>query len=602
MLNQNISQINRLNDLDSIQYLIKLTQSKNGNERRLAASSLGKLSKINPNINEAVPSLIKLLEDDKPQVRQYAINALSKMGDSRAIAPIKKLLYDDKYYVINSAKSALSKLKNSDIDINESIIDSEEPKHYKMEQKPKKEIFTVANITSHIKQLLESDKLLSNLLVRGEISNISSHGSGHTYFTLKDEKSQIRCILFSRDKYNVNFKLEHGMKIIVGGDIEVYKVRGDYSIIVREVHPDGPGSLNLAFNQLKDKLKQEGLFLESNKKIIPKFPKTIGIITSPTGAVIKDVLNIIERRYPIVNILVAPTLVQGDEAINQIINSIKIMNEHSDIDAIILCRGGGPLEDLWCFNNESVARAIFESDIPIISAIGHETDFTITDFVADYRAPTPSAAAEKIVPDVQDLYHNINHLKIRGSKTLNYKLELCKSKLKQLTSKHILKKPIENIHTNYREIDEISYKLKKSIINIINNRKNDIEIIESKIHSLSPKNLLELYNQELKGILNSFIFKNPTRFIEYNHKELENYSNNLHNIHKKIIEQKNNKLKILKSKIIALNPKAILERGYSIVMKKNKIITNSSDLKKREDINIVLYRGNVDAKVKKTNK
>ncbi len=396
---------------------------------------------------------------------------------------------------------------------------------------PKSEIFTVEKLTKCIKNLLESDKRLTNLLVRGEISNLTHHNSGHTYFSLKDKESQIKCVLFKRSGEFLKFNLEHGMKIIVRGNINIYKSRGEYEIIIKEIQPDGLGSLNLAFVQLKEKLKKEGLFLDKHKKILPKFPKTIGIITSPTGAAIQDILNIIKKRYPLVRILIAPTLVQGEEATNSIIQAIKLINEFSDVDSIILGRGGGSLEDLWCFNEEKVARAIFESEIPIISAVGHETDFTIADFVADYRAPTPSAAAEKIVPNINEIYEHINHLKIRSAKSLYHQLKLYKSNLKQITSRFVFKKPLESVHSNYKKLDQIACQLQNYIVKIVETRKKDLEII--------------------------------------------------------------------KSKTIALNPKAILKRGYSIVMNKKKILINSSDVKEEEDINIILHGGKIDAKVKK---
>ena len=267
-----------------------------------------------------------------------------------------------------------------------------------------KRIFSVSEITGHIKNLLRGDKELEDFYLRGEMSSPKQYPSGHTYFTLKDEKSQIDCVMFRRNCENLKFNLEHGMKVIIRGSIDVYEPRGNYNVIVEEIQPDGIGALNLAFIQLKDKLEKQGLFLEKYKKQLPKFPKTIGLITSLSGAVMHDVLNVLKRRYPLVKVLIVPTPVQGKEATNSIVNAIELINhEEYGVDVIILARGGGSLEDLWCFNEESVARAIFQSRAPIISAIGHETDFTIADFVADYRAPTPSAAAEKAVPDINEL-------------------------------------------------------------------------------------------------------------------------------------------------------------------------------------------------------
>jgi len=505
---------------------------------------------------------------------------------------------------IESYGKEILKIVNGDdsfnmFEIEETNISEKLQEQVKILESQKKEIFTVGKLTKYIKNILESDRRLTDLLVRGEISNLTRHNSGHTYFSLKDEESQIRCILFRRVGENLKFNLEHGMKVIVRGNMEVYKPRGEYSIIIEEIQPDGLGSLNLAFVQLKEKLKKEGLFLDRYKKILPKFPKTIGIITSPTGAVIQDIINIIKKRYPLVKILIAPTLVQGEEATNSIIKSIKLMNEFSDVDSIILGRGGGSLEDLWCFNEERVARAIFESEIPIISAVGHETDFTIADLVADYRAPTSSSAAEKIVPDINEVYEHIEHLKIRSAKSLYHQLRLYKSILKQIMNRFVFKKPLEIVHSNCRELDQIAYQLQNSIVRIIETRKKDLEIIESKITALSPKIMLESYKLDLIRIMNRPFFKKPHKITLYNRRELDQNTYKLQNSIKRIIDIKRKDLEIIESKIVSLNPMAILGRGYSIVMNKNKILINSSDVKKGEDINIILHGGKIDAKVKK---
>jgi exodeoxyribonuclease VII large subunit len=264
---------------------------------------------------------------------------------------------------------------------------------------PESKILSIGKLTDYIKQRLENDTNLINIWVRGEISNCTLHSSGHLYFTLKDETSQINCAMFKNNFSSLKFEPKQGMKILVLSSIGVYKQRGNYQLIVSEMHPDGLGILHQKFLQLKEKLEKEGLFSKEHKKAIPKFPKTIGIITSPTGAVIRDLIINLTRRFPNIHIKVAPTLVQGADAASSIVKSVELFNKMEGIDVIILGRGGGSLEDLWCFNEEIVARAIFKSKIPTISAVGHETDFTIADFVADYRAPTPSTASEIAVPD-----------------------------------------------------------------------------------------------------------------------------------------------------------------------------------------------------------
>lgn len=392
-------------------------------------------------------------------------------------------------------------------------------------------ILTVLELTKYIKNVLESDRKLTNLWVRGEISNLIQHASGHIYFSLKDKESRIRCIIFRRVNEHLSFALEHGMKIIVKGNIEVYEPYGEYSIIIEEIQPDGLGALNLAFIQLKNKLEKEGLFSDEHKKPLPNFPKVIGIITSSSGAAIQDILNIIKRRYSLVRILIAPTVVQGKGAANSIVESIRLMNELPYVDVIILGRGGGSLEDLWCFNEEIVARAIFESDIPIISAVGHETDFTIADFVADYRAPTPSAAAEKVVPDAQELYNLVHNLHIRNIQAIRYLIETHKSNLKQILNRTIFKRPFDRIYFYHREIDHTAYKLQTTISKTITSKRKELEIIESKMTALSPK--------------------------------------------------------------------SILKRGYSIIIKNDKVVKSFSDVEVYDNINVILHKGKLDAQVKK---
>lgn len=270
------------------------------------------------------------------------------------------------------------------------------------------QIFTIKEITLYIKHKLCSDKTLQDIWVQGEISNFVHHSSGHFYFTLKDEQSQLPCAMFRWANEGLEFKLEDGMKIIARGGIDVYTPQGRYNFIISEVHPKGIGELYLRFLQLKEKLAKEGLFDVKFKKPIPPFPKRIGIITSPTGAALQDMINIMKRRFPCAGILLIPTLVQGREASDDIVRSIRLLNTYKQVDVAILGRGGGSIEDLWPFNEEKVARAIFNSQVPIISAVGHESDFTISDFVADLRAATPSAAAELVVPDKNEVIRQIN--------------------------------------------------------------------------------------------------------------------------------------------------------------------------------------------------
>jgi exodeoxyribonuclease VII large subunit len=299
------------------------------------------------------------------------------------------------------------------------------------------QIFTVKEITLYIKHKLSSDEALLDIWVQGEISNFVHHSSGHYYFTLKDEHSQLPCAMFRWANEGLKFKLEDGMKIIARGSIDVYTPQGRYNFIISEVHPKGVGELYLRFLQLKEKLAKEGLFDVKFKKRIPPFPNRVGIITSLTGAALQDILNIMKRRYPCAQILLVPAIVQGEDAARDIVRSIRLLNEFRDVDVAIVGRGGGSIEDLWPFNEEIVARAIFDSQVPIISAVGHESDFTISDFVADLRAATPSAAAELVVPNKNEVIKQINSFNDALSQNL-------------ITLLRMHKKHIEGVRTSLR--------------------------------------------------------------------------------------------------------------------------------------------------------
>lgn len=328
-------------------------------------------------------------------------------------------------------------------------------------------ILTVSELTSTIKKLLESSDELKNISVRGELSNLTQHTSGHIYFTLKDEESQISCAFFRGWNQNLKFKLEHGMKVVLKGSIEVYSVRGNYQIVVREILQDGVGELHKKFLLLKEKLNSEGLFDAKYKKHLPIFPNTIGIVTSLDGAVLHDMVNIIKSRWPFVEIIIAPAKVQGIGAAPTIVEGIELLNQ-LNVDVIIIGRGGGSLEELWCFNEESVARGIFKSKIPIISAVGHETDFSISDFVADVRAATPSNAAELVVPYLNDIKKQIE---LKGSMLFNG--------FKQF------------LHQNYQYIDAFEQRINKSFESEIKFLLQEFEYTNTRLNDLNPKATLK---------------------------------------------------------------------------------------------------------------
>src|SRR5690606_2508105 len=264
-------------------------------------------------------------------------------------------------------------------------------------------------LTKYIKRKFDFDPHLQNVYVKGEISNFKRHTSGHMYFTLKDEKARIGAVMFAQAARSLKFIPENGMNVLLNGEVSVYEPSGQYQIYVKSMEPDGIGALYVAFEQLKERLEKEGLFRKDRKQPIPPYPKTVGVVTSPTGAAIRDIITTIQRRYPIARIIIYPALVQGTQAAPSVANMIRIANERKEADVLIVGRGGGSIEELWAFNEEVVARAIYESDIPIISAVGHETDTTIADFVADLRAPTPTGAAEMAVPNWTELLERIEN-------------------------------------------------------------------------------------------------------------------------------------------------------------------------------------------------
>ncbi len=346
-----------------------------------------------------------------------------------------------------------------------------------------KSIYSVHEFTLAVKSILTRGQL-NDVRIRGEISNFTNHYSGHRYFTLKDKSSQLQCVMFKWYGKNLRFELEHGMKVLVLGDIDVYEQKGVYQLKVRAIRPDGTGELYKAFEQLKNKLAMEGLFSPDHKKTLPKFPQKIGIATSPTGAVLHDILTVLERRYA-VNILFIPTVVQGESAAQSIVNSISKLNR-TDVDLIILGRGGGSIEDLWAFNEEVVARAIFNSKIPIISAVGHETDYTIADFVSDVRAPTPSAAAEIAVPDRQDL---INHIKRLRDRLIDCQKRHIRENLSHVNDLEDDVKPrllIERITQYIQYIDELAEKQTASIGRFIEGRQEILNARAGKLDAISP--------------------------------------------------------------------------------------------------------------------
>ena len=410
---------------------------------------------------------------------------------------------------------------------------------------------TITQLTKYIKYKIDNDINLNQVFLKGEISNFKAHSRGHFYFTLKDENTRINAIMFSSNTKNVLFTPEDGMNVLVTGKISVYEASGTYQIYVNEMLEDGVGNLYIAYEQLKKKLEEEGLFLDKYKKPIPKIPQTIGIVTAPTGAAIRDILSTIKRRWPHVKTILLPALVQGEEAKYSIVKQIENA-ENFDIDTLIVGRGGGSIEDLWAFNEEIVARAIFNSKIPIISAVGHEVDFTIADFVADLRAPTPTGAAELAVPNKSDVENYLDSLMIRVKKQVLNKLNICKVDLKKITSRYIFTNPNNLYVTKEQQFDMIYEKLRTNMKLLFADSKNRLQSIKS-----------------------SFIFKKPEKLLEM---------------------EKNNYLNLI-TRLDNISPLNTLKRGYTLTRKDNKVINSAKLVKKKDKLDIEFSDGKINVEV-----
>ena len=345
---------------------------------------------------------------------------------------------------------------------------------------------TVTDLNKYIKGRIDNDEMLNNVLVKGEISNFKNHYTGHMYFTLKDENSLIKCVMFKTYTTHLSFMPKDGMKVIVLGGVSVFERDGVYQIYAKAMKEDGLGNLYVAYEELKNKLSNEGLFDEKYKKPIPFMPKTIGVLTSNTGAVIRDIINVSTRRNPNVNIRLYPVPVQGNGAGEKIAEGIEFMNKNKLADVLIIGRGGGSIEDLWPFNEEVVARAIYNSEIPIISAVGHETDFTIADFVADLRAPTPSAAAELAVANIDDVKETLKAYNNRYKVSLKKKIELMKMSYEKCMTRQAFKNPTQKINEQYMLIDMKVKSLQNSILLKIKEDKTKFVKEVAKLDALSP--------------------------------------------------------------------------------------------------------------------
>lgn len=429
-------------------------------------------------------------------------------------------------------------------------------------------IYSVSEITQKIKKEIDS---IGWVWIRGEVSNLNYHSSGHIYFSLKDEESVLKAVIFSSQAQHLEYKLEDGRVFQIYGKIDIWQRGSQYQIIAEKVIPGEIGKFYLRFQEIKERLEKKGLFDREYKKVLPELPERIGIITSSAGAAIHDVLKIIKKRSPYTRIIIRPTLVQGDEAAPDIISAIREFNEYKDVDLVILTRGGGSIEDLWVFNKEEVANAIFESKIPIISAIGHESDFSISDFVADKRAATPTEAAEIAVPSRDQLIDYIYQIDTGLKRVIKNKMQLYITKLESLSKSYAIRRPLSLIEMKHQNLDYLQDLLFQYGV-------RNIQSLREKLKSLTPKPP-DLSTQKLSlNNLESILKKSIVQLIKY----------------------KKHYVKNLQSTIQATSYERTLSRGYSIVRKGKEIIRDSHKLKKGDSLHIQFHKGTSTAKVEKT--
>ena len=414
------------------------------------------------------------------------------------------------------------------------------------------EYLSVSDINKIIKYTVEGNEELRSVYLKGEISNLKFHGRGHLYFSLKDETSKINAVMFNYARTLINYIPKDGDSVLVHGRIGVYESGGSYQIYVDEMLEDGIGNLYIAFEELKKKLSKEGLFDTKYKKQIPKIPSRVGVVTAPTGAAIKDIMSTIKRRFPICEVILFPSLVQGESAKEDIVKNIKLAESY-DLDVLIVGRGGGSIEDLWPFNEEIVARAIFECNIPVISAVGHEIDFTIADYVADMRAPTPTGAAEMAVPNMSDLISLISNLKIRLNEAINKKVNYQKLLLDSIKGSYALKNPLIMYENKKQKLDMLLDNLNKTLLKKYDNSLHKLEIVKK-----------------------SFILNNPTL----------------------LYKEKMTKLDSLIEKLELINPLGVLKRGYSLTYKDDKVLKEIKSVNTGDTLLIKLYDGEINTTVK----
>jgi exodeoxyribonuclease VII large subunit len=434
---------------------------------------------------------------------------------------------------------------------------------------------TVTALTKYIKRKFEVDPHLQDLWIKGEISNFTYHTRGHMYFTLKDENARIQAVMFAGYNRYLAFKPENGMKVLVRGEISVYEPSGNYQIYVKEMQPEGIGNLYLAYEQLKKRLEEEGLFSQQHKKPIPKFPRYVGVVTSQTGAAIRDIMTTIRRRYPIAKVILLPTLVQGEQAAPSIVRSIEKANELGYLDVLIVGRGGGSIEELWAFNEESVARAIFSSRVPIISAVGHETDFTIADFVADLRAPTPTGAAELAVPHLTELLERLAQRKVRLIRAMKEKITHESERLARVQKSYAFRYPKKLYEQKEQQLDMLMERLERQTMRFIEQKRERWQQYHLYLQKHHPAEKLKKAAEKQQVLAKSL------------EREMQT-----------IFKQKQLLFTSLLSKLQVLSPLKIMERGYSLVYdEKQQLVKSVHQLGPGDSIKVRLQDGYLDCQV-----
>jgi len=434
---------------------------------------------------------------------------------------------------------------------------------------------SVSTLTRYLKMKFDRDPYLERVYLTGQVSNFRKRPT-HQYFSLKDEKAVIQATIWSGVYKKLGFELEEGMKVNVIGRVQLYEPSGSYSIVIEKAEPDGIGALAVQFEQLKKKLGEEGLFQDKFKQALPQFPKKIGVVTSPSGAVIRDIITTVSRRFPGVDILLYPTKVQGEGAAAEVAANIRRANEREDLDVLIIGRGGGSIEDLWCFNEEVVVRAIFESQLPIISSVGHETDTTLADFVADRRAATPTAAAELATPVTKlDLLGHLSQQQNRLSNAAANRLAYQRERLHKLASSVVFRQP-ERLYDGYlQKLDQLNLRLKQKIREYYSEEVQQVKILWHRLESLSPLRQVQRYQEQVyqqERLLRS------NMAVIYDHKVAE--------------------AKRLSDALLMLDTSRIVARGYAIIQKNERVIESSQDIKEKDQLTILMRDGQVQVEVK----